>query len=76
MDVTLQSGNLGGGLISGACGYGMLNGNEWPFSRVVALGLNNSLTTAIGSNKLGCGQCIQATCSGSVSFQDCVNEHT
>lgn len=56
---------IGGGLVSGACGYGMLKAADWPYNQVVALGPNNTLANAIGTNKLGCGQCVLATCSSS-----------
>ena len=55
-----------GGLVSGACGYGQLNGTAWPYNQVVSLGPNNSIASGIGSNKLGCGQCIRATCISAV----------
>ena len=53
-----------GGLLNGACGYGQLSQNQWPFWNVVSLGPNNPV--AYKGNKKGCGYCIQATCTGSV----------
>lgn len=66
---TLQSpadAALTGEMNSGACGYSELDLTNWPANRVVALGPNNTLVNTIGANKLGCGQCIRATCTSSV----------
>ena len=54
-----------GGLLNGACGYEALSQQDWPFWEVVSIGPNNPV--AYKGNKKGCGYCISATCTGTVS---------
>ncbi|BDA42870.1 probable Expansin-B1 at N-terminal half [Coccomyxa sp. Obi] len=53
------------GLISGACGYGAIPQDSWPYWQVAALGFNNPVSYSGVPQKWGCGACIQVTCTGS-----------
>lgn len=55
------------GLISGACGYGAIPQDSWPYWQVAALGFTNPVSYSGVPQKWGCGACIQVTCTGAVS---------
>ncbi|CAL8467491.1 g7029 [Coccomyxa elongata] len=52
------------GLISGACGYGAIPQDSWPYWQVAALGFTNPVSYSGVPQKWGCGACIQVTCTG------------
>ncbi|KAK9836554.1 hypothetical protein WJX74_003028 [Apatococcus lobatus] len=54
-----------GPLADGSCGYGRRQLQQWPFLNVTAISANNSL--AMGLPKLGCGICLQVTCTDEAS---------
>ena len=49
-----------GSILQGACGYGMLDKNSYPFWSVAAFSLTNSFSVA-GPAK-ACGQCYEIKC--------------
>ena len=49
------------GLLSGSCGYGLLQQNQWPYWQATAISAGNIVYSS--GNPKGCGACIQATCT-------------
>ena len=49
------------GLLSGSCGYGLLQQKQWPFWQASAISAGNIVYSS--GNPKGCGACIQATCT-------------
>lgn len=54
------------GLSDGACGYGQISKDSWPFWQVGALGFGNAISAGNLPQKWGCGACVEVTCQGPV----------
>ena len=54
------------GLANGACGYTALNESQWPYWNAAAIGPSNALAQG-SSPMMGCGRCIQITCTAAAS---------
>ena len=52
------------GLVNGACGYTAFNQSQWPYWDIAAIGPPNALAQG-SSPMMGCGKCIQITCTAS-----------